>query len=199
MFSAQLKSRVKGTTESISELTQAIKRLSRQSYPIASLDVIKALALDHFIDALTESDIRLRIREVGPKSFSEAEVKAIRLEAHRIADRQQTRLVGKIEQEGSDGEQKRVQNQKIKIPPHKIQGTEIHTIMVTGNIPIIVITSADLQMPQEIIIFSGRTISGATNIGEIIQTTITKATNNSMEITLIRETGFSRNRGHDSD
>ena len=115
VFRAQLKSRVKGKTESISELSQAIKKLSRQSYPNASLDVIEALALDHFIDALTESDIRLRIREVGPKSLSEAEAMAIRLEAHRIADRQRTRLVGKIEQEGSDGEQKRVQNQMSSI------------------------------------------------------------------------------------
>ena len=115
MFRAQLKSRVKGKTESISELSQAIKKLSRQSYPNASLDVIEALALDHFIDALTESDIRLRIREVGPKSLTEAEAMAIRLEAHRIADRQRTRLVGKIEQEGSDGEQKRVQNQMSSI------------------------------------------------------------------------------------
>ena len=36
---------------------------------------------------------------------------AVRFEAHRIADRQRTRLVGKIEQEGSDGEQKNVHNQ----------------------------------------------------------------------------------------
>ena len=76
VFRAQLKSRVKGKTESISELSQAIKKLSRQSYPNTSLDVIEALALDHFIDALTESDIRLRLREVGPKSLSEAEAMA---------------------------------------------------------------------------------------------------------------------------
>ena len=79
VFTAQLKSRVKGKAESISELSQATKKLSRQSYPNTSLDVIEALALDHFIDALTESDIRLRIREVGPKSLSEAEAMAIRL------------------------------------------------------------------------------------------------------------------------
>lgn len=101
VFRAQLKSRVKGKNESIPELAQAIKKLSRQAYPNATLDVIEALALDHFIDASSESEIRLRLREVGPKTLSEAESVAVRMEAHRIADKQRTRLVGKIEQEKS--------------------------------------------------------------------------------------------------
>ena len=54
VFRAQLKSRVKGKNESIAELAQAIKKLSRQAYLNATLDVTEALALDHFIDALTE-------------------------------------------------------------------------------------------------------------------------------------------------
>ena len=113
VFRAQLKARVKGKTESIAELAQAIKKLSRQAYPKASLDVIEALALDHFIDALSETEIRLRLREVGPKTLNEAESIAVRMEAHRIADKQRTRLVGKIEQEGSDNSsgQKILQNQ----------------------------------------------------------------------------------------
>ena len=115
VFRAQLKSRVKGKNESIAELSQAIKKLSRQAYPNANLDVIEALALDHFIDALTDSDIRLRIREIGPKSLTEAEAMAVRLEAHRIADRQRTRLVGKIEQEIPDNEPKKTQNQMSSI------------------------------------------------------------------------------------
>lgn len=56
VFRAQLKSRVKGKGETIPELAQAIKKLTRQSYPKATLDVIETLALDHFIDALTESE-----------------------------------------------------------------------------------------------------------------------------------------------
>ena len=113
VFRAQLKACVKGKTESIAELAQAIKKLSRQAYPKASLDVIEALALDHFIDALSETEIRLRLREVGPKTLNEAESIAVRMEAHRIADKQRTRLVGKIEQEGSDNSsgQKIMQNQ----------------------------------------------------------------------------------------
>ena len=69
----------------------------RQSYPNASASVIEALALDHFIDALSESEIRLRLREVGPKRLSEAEKIAVRIEAYRIADKQRIRFVGKVE------------------------------------------------------------------------------------------------------
>ena len=99
VFRAQLKSRVKQKGESIAQLAHAVKKLTRQSYPKASQDLIEALALDHFIDAISETEIRLRLREVGPKSLSEAEAIAVRMEAHRIADRQRTKLVGKVEQE----------------------------------------------------------------------------------------------------
>lgn len=102
VFRAQLKSRVKAKGESIAQLAHSVKKLTRQSYPNASANVVEALALDHFIDALSESEIRLRLREVGPKTLSEAEAIAVRMEAHRIADRQRTRLVGKTEQQSSD-------------------------------------------------------------------------------------------------
>lgn len=102
VFRSQLKSRTRGKGETIPELAQAIKKLTRQSYPKVSQDVIEALALDHFIDALTETEIRLRLREVGPKSLTEAEKIAVRMEAHRIADKQRTRLVGQVEQDNQN-------------------------------------------------------------------------------------------------
>ena len=99
VFCAQLKSRVKQKGETIAQLARAINKLTCQSYPKASQDLIEALALDHFIDAISETEIRLRLREVGPKSLSEAESIAVRMEAHRIADRQRAKLVGKVDQE----------------------------------------------------------------------------------------------------
>ena len=39
------------------------------------------------------------LREVGPKSLSEADAIAVRMEAHRIADLQRTKLEGKVDQE----------------------------------------------------------------------------------------------------
>ena len=99
-----MKSRVKQKGESIAQLAHAVKKLTHQSYPKASQDLIEALALDHFIDAISETEIRLRLREVGPKSLSEAEAIAVRMEAHRIADKQCTKLVGKVEQENLENQ-----------------------------------------------------------------------------------------------
>ena len=98
VFRSQLKSRSKGKGETTAELAQAIPKLTRQAYPQVSLDVVEVLSFDHFIDALPESEIRLRLREVGPTTLAEAECIAVRMDAHRQADKQRTRLVGKVEQ-----------------------------------------------------------------------------------------------------
>ena len=112
VYRSQLKSRCKGKGETIPELAQAIKKLTRQSYPNATLDVIKALSPDYFIDALSESEIRLRLREVGPKTLCEAKKIAVRMEAHRKVDKQRTRLVGKVEFESPPAQtsQKNLEN-----------------------------------------------------------------------------------------
>jgi hypothetical protein len=49
--------------------------------------------LDYFIDDIPESEIRFRLREVGPKTINETEHIAVRLEALRMADRQKGRAV----------------------------------------------------------------------------------------------------------
>ena len=97
IFRTQLKSRARNKGESIPELAQAVKKLVRQAYPGVSKDVIEILSIDHFIDALSDSDIRLRVREFCPKTLADAERTALRLESHKIADRQRSRLVGQIE------------------------------------------------------------------------------------------------------
>jgi hypothetical protein len=98
VFRTQLKTRIRLKGESIPELAQSIRKLTRKAYPTANPDVVDALALDSFIDALNESDIRLRLREVSPKSISEAEQIAVRMEAHRLADRQRSRLIGSVQE-----------------------------------------------------------------------------------------------------
>ena len=95
---SQLKSRVKGKGETTAQLAQAIRKHTGQAYPRVSLDVVEALAVDHFIDALPEVQIRLRLREVGPSILAEAEKIAVRMEANITADKQRSRFVGKVEQ-----------------------------------------------------------------------------------------------------
>ena len=97
LYRTQLKSRTRNRGETIPELAQAIKKLVRQAYPGVHKDVIETLAIDHFIDALTDSEIRLRIREFDSKTLADAERSALRLESHKNADKQRNRIVGQIE------------------------------------------------------------------------------------------------------
>ena len=96
MFRARLKNRVRGENESMSELAQSIKKLIRQAYPSADSNLTNILALDHFIDALPDQDMRLRIRESQAKDINDAEIIAIRLETHKMADAQRGKVVNAI-------------------------------------------------------------------------------------------------------
>lgn len=49
------------------------------------------LALDHLIDALPDPDMMYRVREPRPKNITDAEILAVRLETHKLADRQRHR------------------------------------------------------------------------------------------------------------
>lgn len=99
IYRTQLKSRTRNKGETIQELAQAIKKLVRQAYPGVNKGVIETLSLDNFIDAITDSDIRMRVRELSPKSLEEAEQICVRLEAYKIADKQRSRLVGRLDAE----------------------------------------------------------------------------------------------------
>ena len=115
VFRSQLKSRVKGKGETTAQLAQAIRKLTRQAYPRVSLDVVEALAVDHFVDALPEAQIRLRLREVGPSTLAEAEKIAVRMEANITADKQRTRFVGKVDQNDQNkGSQNQTTEQQME-------------------------------------------------------------------------------------
>lgn len=96
MYRAQLKGLVKGNNESIPELSQSIKKLTRRAYPTADPAVTDTLALDYFIDALTDSDMRLRLRKMRPRNINEAEILAIRFETHKLADAQRAHSINNI-------------------------------------------------------------------------------------------------------
>lgn len=115
VFRSQVKSRVKAKGETTAQLAQAIRKLTRQAYPRVSLDVVEALAVDHFVDALPEAQIRLRLREVGPSTLAEAEKTVVRMEANITADKQRTRFVGKVEQtDQNKGSQNQTTEQQME-------------------------------------------------------------------------------------
>ena len=96
IYRSQLKSRTRNRGETLQELAQAIKTLVRQAYPGVNKEVVETLSLDNFIDALTDTDMRTRVRELNPKSLEEAEQACVRLEAYKIADKQRSRSVCRI-------------------------------------------------------------------------------------------------------
>ena len=93
IFKSQLKMRVRGKNETIPELAQSVRKLTKRAYPDASAGMLEVLALDHFIDAINETEIRMRLREVGPKNILEAEQIAVKLEAYKEADKDRRKTV----------------------------------------------------------------------------------------------------------
>ena len=93
LFRAKLQTRTRGKSESLPELAQSITKLTRQAYPSAQSSLTSVLALEHFIDAIPDGDLRLRLRESKPKSIHEAETLAVRLETLTLAERQKECMV----------------------------------------------------------------------------------------------------------
>ncbi|CAC5409087.1 unnamed protein product [Mytilus coruscus] len=69
------------------------------TYPGTSPLVTDTLALHYFIGSIPEKEVRLMLREVGPKSINKAENITVRLEALRVANRQKGRNVRTAETE----------------------------------------------------------------------------------------------------
>ena len=71
--------------------------LVSQAYPWIIKDVVETLSLDNYIDAITDSDSRMRVRELSLTSLEAAEKICVRLEAYQIADKQRSSLVGRLD------------------------------------------------------------------------------------------------------
>lgn len=68
---------MKSRDESIPEHGQAIRKMTLQAYPNVDSNLRNVLALDHFIDALPDPDIRYRVRESRPKNITDAKNLAV--------------------------------------------------------------------------------------------------------------------------
>ena len=54
------------------------------------------LARDHFIDALTDEDLRLRVRQAKPQSLQRALESALELESFQLASKHRNRVLGNL-------------------------------------------------------------------------------------------------------
>ena len=104
LFKAELQGKVRGRNETIPELVESIKKLTRKAYRNVTPDVADTLAIDYFIDAIPESEIRLRLKELGPKTMTEAENIAVKLETLRVADKQRGKPVRSLEHTSQNNE-----------------------------------------------------------------------------------------------
>ena len=68
--------------------------MTNLAYPTAPFDVRETLAKEQFLDALSDSDMRLRIKQARPRDLNEAIRHAVELEAYAKAERKDTEKKG---------------------------------------------------------------------------------------------------------
>ena len=98
LFRVQLKNRQRKREETLPELAQAIRRLTRLAYPSATYVLQETLSQEHFIDALPDGEIRWRVFQSKPGTLADAVRIAVELEAFQAADRQRgvTRKMARV-------------------------------------------------------------------------------------------------------
>ncbi|VDI66468.1 Hypothetical predicted protein [Mytilus galloprovincialis] len=85
-------------------LGQSVRRLSNLAYPTAPLELRDMLAKEQFLDALVDSEMRLRIKQSGPKGLNDAIRLTVELEAYNTAEgkRLNSMHMGHLRQTTSD-------------------------------------------------------------------------------------------------
>ena len=92
MFISQLRSRRRKQCESLAELHRDIRRLMAMAYPnTAGSDLNEEIAKSHFIAALGDRDLELKVKERDPPTLDAAFSLAVRLEACLDAYREEDR------------------------------------------------------------------------------------------------------------
>ena len=86
IFRTELQSRTRKIGETIPELAQNIKKLTLMAYPNATKEFTDTLARDHFIEAINDETLRMKLREADPHTLSEATQIATRFEAYKTAE-----------------------------------------------------------------------------------------------------------------
>jgi len=87
-YRADLQCRRRKSTESLRELAQDIRRLMMVSYPGDQSPISENLAKEHFIVALEDPKLKLKIQEREPRTLDSALRVAQRFEVFRSAVRQ---------------------------------------------------------------------------------------------------------------
>ena len=88
LYRVQFRERRQRAGETLPELGQAMNRLVHMAFPSAPDEVKETLATDQFINALADSDVRIRIKQAHPKDLNDAVRLAVELDAYNQAEKQ---------------------------------------------------------------------------------------------------------------
>jgi len=94
-YQSELQSRRRGPKESLRELAQDIRRLMMLSYPGDHSPIWEKMAKEHFIMALEDPELELKIREREPRTLDSALKSAQRIEVFRDTVRQPKHYVSR--------------------------------------------------------------------------------------------------------
>ena len=90
MFRVSLRSRIRKPEETLPELAQAIRRLTRQAYPDATVSLRESIAKDQFIEALADPELRWKVHQARAVTLTEALDAAVEVEAFFSAEKQRS-------------------------------------------------------------------------------------------------------------
>ncbi|CAC5366412.1 unnamed protein product [Mytilus coruscus] len=102
LYRVQFKERRQKASETLPELGQSVRRLSNLAYPTAPLELRDTLTKEQFLDALVDSEMRLRIIQSRPKGLNDAIRLAVELEAYNKAESRTMKSLGHLRQTTSD-------------------------------------------------------------------------------------------------
>ena len=83
LYWAQLKSRIRGSNESLAELAQDIRKLTRMANPSANSELREILAKDSFMDSFNDREIELAVFQSQAKTLNGCLRVAVEFEAFR--------------------------------------------------------------------------------------------------------------------
>ena len=81
LYRTQLRTRTRRAKESLPQLAQAIRALARQAYPTADHQLLDSLCGDHFIEALQDDEMKMRLIGGNVERFDDLVSQAIKYEA----------------------------------------------------------------------------------------------------------------------
>ena len=84
-FRSQLRRRKREAGETLPHLAQDIERLVCMAYPSATVALRDSLSCDHFMDALSDPELHIAVRQGRPATLPQALASAVEIEAVRRA------------------------------------------------------------------------------------------------------------------